>query len=82
MEDQLQGLAFGKAAGFFGRDHFALDGLGNHLVAVNAGAVVADFNHDLIALMVGIEANGPLGGFSRGEPLGRCLNAMVDGITD
>ncbi len=54
----------------------------NHFFAIDAAAVVHDFDHDLIALVVGVQRNGATRGFSCGGAFGGRFDAVVGRIAD
>src|SRR5579872_5644793 len=56
-EDKIQNVRFVEAAGFFGFQQTSFDGTSLHFLHIDAAPVVADFHDDLIALMVGLEAD-------------------------
>ena len=59
-----------------------LDRLGYDLVAVNPAAIVGDFNHHLIALMVGLHTDSALCRLAGGGPLGGRFDAVIHGVAD
>ena len=54
-EDEVQGLAFGQARRFFRRHHSQFERFGANFLGVDAAAIVADLDHHLIALVIGIQ---------------------------
>jgi hypothetical protein len=63
-----------------GRDDAALDGLGQDSVAVQAAAVVADFDDDAASVVEGAQHQSAPGRFAgRQSPLGR-FDAVVHGV--
>src|SRR5688572_23583962 len=62
-------------------DEPTLNGLGQDFFLVEAAAVVAHLNHYTAGIMIGIELNRTLGGFTSGKThIGR-LDAMIQGVT-
>src|SRR5579864_961920 len=65
---------------FFACDQCLLDGLANQLVAIDTSAIVRTLDHNLIALMVSVEANRSICRFAGRESLLWCLDAVIHTI--
>src|SRR4029077_19373108 len=66
MEQHLAEIAVGEAVRGFGRNETTLYGAQFHAIVIDAGAIVLDFDVDVIAAMIGAEGNFSLFGFSGG----------------
>ncbi len=60
--------------------NFRFNGPGNNLIAIYAAAVVPDFNHHLIALVISLKRKRAIFRFAERNAFSRRLNAVVDGI--
>src|SRR5439155_25305210 len=79
-EDQAQQRLRAHARGLLGGDELLLDGLMLDAFGVDAAAVVADFDVDLAALVIGPQPDAAVARLAgRGAALGR-FDAMVDGV--
>ena len=59
-EDEVEGFGFVQARSFFRRGDAQLDGLGPNLLGIDAAAVVGDFDHDLVAVVIRVQPDHPL----------------------
>ena len=80
VEDEVEGIAFAQALGLLGGDDAAIDGLADHGGQIDAAAVVAGFDDHLVALVIGVEADGSLGRLAGGDAVERRLDAVIDGV--
>ena len=80
LEDEIEGVAVADPGGLLGAE----DGLGDSLLddhrEIDAVAVIADLDDHLVALVIGIEADGSFGRFTGGSALQRRLNPVIDGV--
>ena len=82
QEDQAEELFARQLVRAVFRNASHGDGLGEHRLLVDAAAVVLDLDHDVVALLVGVQrdrARGRLADF--GAALRR-LDAVIDGVAD
>ena len=69
-----------KRARFFRRHHSELDRLGANFLYIHTAPVVADFDYNLIALMMSIQAYRPVRRFAGHAALFGRFDAVADGI--
>ena len=79
---QIVRFGFVEAAAIFFLQDAALDRRANHFFAIDAAAIVHDFDHDLIALVIGVERYRAARGFSGSGAFGGGFDAVVGGIAD
>jgi len=82
FENQVHDVLIREASGVVCFDDAVADGVLADVIKVNAAAVVADFDDDLGALMVGVERNGAARGLAGAETFVGGLDAVVDGVAD
>src|SRR5882724_5247814 len=80
FKNKIESVLLGEALGFFGFQKFGLDGACAEPGKIDAATIVAYFNDDLSALMIGVEIDGAAGGLSGSQSFVGRLNAMIDGI--
>ena len=76
-EDQVEDASSDSSSS--GADQAALARLGEDPVALEAAAVVADLDHDVAALVIGVELDDAVRGLAGGQAHVRRLDAVVDG---
>ena len=81
-ENQLETFELVELLGFLGGDNSALDGAADDFFAVEPFAVVGDFDHDLIAVVIGVQADRAARGFSGRLALRGRFDAVVGGVAD
>jgi hypothetical protein len=82
LEHQRKPLALSQQRRLGLADHAACDCLLGQARAVDAAAVVGDVDQDLVARLARRDAEQPDLALARLQPLGRLLDAMVDGVAD
>ena len=75
-------FCFVHALGFGLGDDSALDGALDDFVAVEAAAVVGDFDHHLIALVKCVQANCSASGLAGRDAFVGGLDAVVSGVAN
>src|SRR5882762_9074755 len=76
----MKGVLLGEALGLFGFQKLRLDGACPEPVKVDATTIVAHFNDDLGALVIGVEIDGAASRLTGSQSFVGWLNAMIDGI--
>ena len=71
-----------ETRGFVAGDQPAFDGALHDFFAVEAAAVVGDFDHHLIGLVKCVQANGAARRFSGSDALGGGFDAVVGGVAN
>ena len=61
-EDEVERVGFGDARAFFRAEQAEFDGLGLDALRVDTAPVIGDFEDDLIALVMGVQAEASAGG--------------------
>src|SRR5919108_1343561 len=82
FENQIEGVLLVQALCFFGFDDSLFDSARANESQVDATAIVADFDDDLRALMIGIEVNGAARGLSNGQAFIGGTHAMIYSVAD
>ena len=77
MKYQLESFRLAKPVGLIMRDDAALDGTRDDFFHVDAFAVVANLDHNLISLVIGIQTQHSLRRFARGNAVSRQFNAVI-----
>ena len=82
FENEIESVLFAEALRFFSFDDDLFHGARAKKSKVDAAAIVADFDDDLSALMIGIEINGPARGLSGSQAfLGRA-HTVIYGVAN
>ncbi len=79
-EDQMQALVGAQAGGGFGVDQALVAGDFAQALGVDAGAVVLDFDADVVAFLLRRQAHMAATRFAGGFAQGRRFDAVVDGV--
>lgn len=77
LKNQRQGFAFGEAGRFFRRQQALCDRALANLGRVDSAAIIGDLDHDLIALMIGVEPAGALRTLAGARAFLRRFNAVA-----
>ena len=80
FENKIESFLIGQALGLFGLQDTLFNSTGAQLGRVHATAIVANFDNDLRALMIGVEIDGAARGLSGSQALVGGLNAVVHRI--
>ncbi len=80
MEDQVVDFLVGEVG--VSRDQVVVDRLLANALAVDAGAVVSQFDDDAARAVLGSQADRALGVLAGGNALLGGFDAMVDGVAD
>ena len=80
LEDEIESVAVADAGGLLGADDALRDRLLDDHREIDAVAIIADLDDHLVALMIGVEADGSFGRFTGGSALQRRLDAVIDGV--
>src|SRR5579871_6939556 len=64
-EDEIESLGFGETRGLFGSRQPKFDGLGADFLRVDAAAIVGDFDDNLVAVVVRVEADASMRGLAQ-----------------
>src|SRR5271165_1636916 len=81
-EDEIEGLGLVQQGSFLGRCEAEFDGFGANFPGIDAAAVVADLDDDLVALMIGVETDHALRRLTRLTAFFGRFNAVADGVAD
>src|SRR5271163_2478367 len=81
-ENQLEALQLVEPGSLFLGNDPALDGPADDFFAIESAAIVGDFDDDLVAVMVGVQADGAARRFSGCLALGRGFDAVVGSVAD
>ncbi len=81
-EDQTMDLGVRHRHGFGSVDDIFFEGLGAYAFGVEAGAVVADFDNDVAAFMIGAQLDRPIFALAFGGAVGGRFDAMVARVAD
>src|SRR5712664_1869742 len=76
----MESILLGEPVGFFGFQKLYLYGPRAEPGKVDAATIVAYFNDDLSALMIGVEIDGAANGLTGSQSFVGRLNAMIHGI--
>src|SRR5580704_7291496 len=77
-EDKIKNIRLAQTAGFLGLEQTSFDGAGLDSFRIDAAAVVADFHDDLIALVIGFQADRSSGRLAGSSTLLFAFNAVAD----
>src|SRR5215831_714167 len=82
LKNQIEGVLFAHALRFFRFDDAFLHGARANKREIDAPAIVTNFDHNLGALMIGIEINGATSWLSSCKALLGRANAVIDGVSN
>src|SRR5579872_3414937 len=79
-EDEIESLGFGETRGLFGGGKTEFDGFGTDFLRVDAAAIVGDFDDNLVAVVVRVEADASMRRLAQLAALFGGLNAVAHGV--